>query len=243
MPDDQPRPEPFKPKADAAALADLRARLRATRWPDAPQDAGWSLGTDLGYLRELVAYWADEFDWPTQEAALARLPRFRVTLGGLGIHFVHARAAASATPATAPTSPAPALPLVLCHGWPDSFWRYSKVIPLLTDPAAHGADPADAFDVVVPDMPGYGYSDRPASPPLDSIAVAARWAELMGVLGYPRFGAAGGDIGSGVSRYLALDHPGRVVAVHRTGAGPPVFAGDPAGLTPAERAWFQASAA
>jgi pimeloyl-ACP methyl ester carboxylesterase len=238
MPDAAARPEPFNPRADSDALEDLRARLRGTRWPDAPEDAGWSLGTDLGYLRELVAYWADEFDWPIQEAALARLPRFRVTLGGLGIHFVHARAAA---PAGAPAGRA--LPLVLCHGWPDSFWRYSKVIGLLTDPVAHGADPADAFDVVVPDMPGYGYSDRPAGPPLDSIAVAGLWAELMDVLGYPRFGAAGGDIGSGVSRYLALDHPGRVVAVHRTGAGPPVFAGDPADLTPAERAWFQASAA
>src|SRR5277367_6245495 len=140
-----PRPEPFAPKADPAALQDLRARLRATRWPDAPEDAGWSIGADLGYLRELVAYWADEFDWPAQEAALARHPRFRVTLGGLGIHYVHARAAAQ------PASAGPALPLVLCHGWPDSFWRYTKVIPLLTDPGAHGADPADAFDVVVPD--------------------------------------------------------------------------------------------
>ena len=108
MPDDQPRPEPFNPKADAAALADLRARLRATRWPDAPEEAGWSLGTDLGYLRELVAYWADEFDWPAQEAALARHPRFRVTLGGLGIHFVHARAAAKA--ATAEQRPRPPAP-------------------------------------------------------------------------------------------------------------------------------------
>jgi pimeloyl-ACP methyl ester carboxylesterase len=238
MPDAAPRPEPFNPKADSDALKDLRARLRGTRWPDAPEDAGWSLGTDLGYLRELVAYWADEFDWPAQEAALARLPRFRVTLGGLGIHFVHARAAA---PAGAPAGRA--LPLVLSHGWPDSFWRYSKVIPLLTDPVAHGADPADAFDVVVPDMPGYGYSDRPAGPPLDSIAVAGLWAELMDVLGYPRFGAAGGDIGSHVSRYLALDHPGRVVAVHRTDAGPPVFAGDPAELTAEEREFLSAGAA
>ena len=211
---------------------DLRARLRATRWPDAPEDAGWSLGTDLGYLRELVAYWADEFDWPAQEAALARHPRFRVTLGGLGIHYVHAAGARVGRPA---------LPLVLCHGWPDSFWRYTKVIPLLTDPAAHGADPADAFDVVVPDMPGYGYSDRPPGPPLDSIAVARLWAELMAVLGYPRFGAAGGDIGSGVSRYLGLDHPG-AVAVHRTDAGVPVFSGDPADLTQEERAWFKAIA-
>src|SRR5271163_887847 len=110
--------EPFTTQTDAAALEDLRARLRATRWPDAPEEAGWSLGTDLGYLRALVAYWADGFDWPAQEAALARLPRFRVTLGGLGIHFVHARAATGQ-----------GFPLVLSHGWPDSFWRYTKVIP------------------------------------------------------------------------------------------------------------------
>ncbi|MGO9785078.1 MAG: alpha/beta fold hydrolase, partial [Streptosporangiaceae bacterium] len=122
-------------------------------------------------------------------------------------------------------------------------WRYAKVIPLLADPGAHGADPADAFDVVVPDMPGYGYSDRPAGPPLDSIAVAGLWAELMGVLGYPRFGAAGGDMGSHVSRYLALGHPGRVVAVHRTDAGLPVFTGDPADLAPEERAWLEGAAA
>src|SRR6202034_2568716 len=104
-----PRREPFAPRADPAALEDLRARLRATRWPDAPEDAGWSLGTDLGYLRELVAYWADGFDWRAQEAALARFPRFRVELGGLGIHFVHARAAA-------PVTPGGALPLGLSHG-------------------------------------------------------------------------------------------------------------------------------
>jgi pimeloyl-ACP methyl ester carboxylesterase len=224
------RPEPFAPQAAPEALEDLRARLRATRWPDAPEDAGWALGTDLDYLRELVAYWADGFDWPAQEAALGRLPRFRVPLGGLQIHFVHARAAG------------PAFPLVLSHGWPDSFWRYAKVIPLLTDPGAHGADPADAFDVVVPDMPGYGYSDRPAGPPLNSIAVADLWAELMEVLGYPRFGAAGGDIGSHVSRYLALDHPDRVVAVHRTDAGVPLVTGD-ADLTSTEHAWLKDVAA
>lgn len=230
MSDVSPRPEPFAPHTDPAVLEDLRTRLRATRWPDAPEDAGWSLGTDIAYLRELIAYWADGFDWPAQEAALARLPRFRVPLGGLGIHFVHARA-------VAPTGPV--LPLVLTHGWPDSFWRYSKVVPLLTDPGAHGADPADAFDVVVPDVPGFGYSDRPAGPPLDSIAVAGLWAELMGVLGYERFGAAGGDIGSHVSRYLALDHPDRVVAVHRMDGGLPVLTGDPADLAPEERAWVE----
>ncbi|HEY0935733.1 MAG TPA: epoxide hydrolase [Trebonia sp.] len=236
MPDVPPAPEPFTPRADPAALEDLRVRLRATRWPDASEDAGWSMGTDLGYLRELVAYWADGFDWPAQEAALARLPRFRVTLGGLGIHYVHARAAAPAG------SGGPVLPLILSHGWPDSFWRYAKVIPLLTDPGAHGADPADAFDVVVPDMPGYGYSDRPGEP-LDAVAVAGLWAELMSVLGYPRFGAAGGDVGSGVSRYLGLDYPGRVAAVHRTDAGLPRFTGDPADLTPEEHAWLESAAA
>jgi pimeloyl-ACP methyl ester carboxylesterase len=233
VPDTPAAPEPFAPRTAPQAIEDLRARLRATRWPDAPEDAGWSLGTDLDYLRELVAYWADGFDWPAQEAALSRLPRFRTQVGGLGIHFVHARAVAPA---------GPVLPLVLCHGWPDSFWRYSKVVSLLTDPGAHGADPADAFDVVVPDMPGFGYSDRPTGPPLNSVAVAGLWAELMRTLGYERFGAAGGDMGSHVSRYLALDHPDRVAAVHRTDGGLPVFAGDPATLTAAERAWFAEAA-
>jgi pimeloyl-ACP methyl ester carboxylesterase len=231
MPDAPPHLEPFTSQTTTAELEDLRARLRATRWPDAPTDTGWSLGTDLDYLRELVSYWADEFDWPAQESALARLPRFRVELAGLGIHFAHVRA-------VAPTRPV--LPLILSHGWPDSFWRYTKVIPFLTDPGAHGADPADAFDVVVPDVPGFGYSDHPAGAPLDSIAVAALWAELMDVLGYERFGAAGGDVGSHVSRYLALNHPERVVAVHRTDAGLPVA--PPADLTPEERAWLEEAA-
>jgi pimeloyl-ACP methyl ester carboxylesterase len=208
-----------------AALDDLRSRLRATRWPSS-FTPGWSLGTDVEFLRDLVAYWADEFDWPAQEAALNRLPRFRLTVAGRGVHVVHARAAGGA----------PALPVVLTHGWPDSFWRYTKVIPLLTDPGAHGADPADAFDVVVPDMPGFGYSDPPGDP-LNSIEVAGLWATLMTDLGYQRFGAAGGDIGSHVSRYLALDHPDRVVAVHRTDAGLP--AGPPSALSDAERAWFE----
>jgi pimeloyl-ACP methyl ester carboxylesterase len=223
-----PTPIPFAPQTTQAILDDLRARLRATRWPDAPEEAGWSAGVDLDYLRELVGYWADEFDWPAREAELNAISRFRVSLRGLGIHYAHVRAVAPA---------GPVLPIVLAHGWPDSFWRYTKVIPLLTDPGSHGADPADAFDVVVPDMPGFGYSDRPGAP-LDSIAVAGLWAELMDVLGYPRFGAAGGDIGSHVSRYLALDHPDRVVAVHRMDAGLPIFAGDPAELAPEEREWL-----
>ncbi len=228
-----PTVEPFTPSTPPAALEDLRARLLATRWPDTPEDAGWTLGTDLDYLRELVTYWADGFDWPAQEAALAALPQVRVGLGGIAIHAVHARAVAPA---------GPVLPLVLTHGWPDSFWRYVKVVPLLTDPGAHGGDPADAFDVVVPCMPGYGYSDRPPGPALDSRQVAGLWPGLMTALGYHRFGAAGGDIGSHVSRYLGLDHPDRVVAVHRTDAGVPVYPGDPADLAPEERAWLAEAA-
>jgi len=229
-----PTVEPFTPSTPPAVLDDLRTRLLATRWPDAPENAGWALGTDLDYLRELVAYWADGFDWPAQETALAALPQVRVGLDGLAIHAVHARAAAPA---------GPVLPLVLTHGWPDSFWRYLKVIPLLTDPGAHGGDPADAFDVVVPCLPGYGYSDRPRGPALDSRQVAGLWPDLMTALGYHRFGAAGGDLGSHVSRYLGLDHPDRVVAVHRTDAGLPVFTGDPADLAPEERAWLAEAAA
>ncbi len=149
-----------------------------------------------------------------------------------GVHVVHVRAA---------DRRAPVMPLLLNHGWPDSFWRYLKVIPLLTDPAAHGGDAADAFDVIVPDMPGFGYSDRPRHP-FTSIDVAARWAQLMSLLGYERFVTAGGDIGSGVSRYLALDHPERVVAVHRMDAGLPFYAGDRAVLSPEERAWLEGAA-
>jgi pimeloyl-ACP methyl ester carboxylesterase len=233
VPLDDPSPAPFRSSTPAAVLDDLRRRLRTTRWPDEPADAGWTLGADQTYLRDLVAYWADGFDWSAQEHALNRLPRYAVTLGGLRTHVVHARAVAPS---------GPVLPLVLCHGWPDSCWRYLKVIALLTDPGAHGGDPADAFDVVVPDMPGFGWSGRPRRA-LDSVAVAGLWAELMTVLGYERFGAAGGDIGSHVSRYLALDHPDRVVAVHRTDGGVPSRAAFPDGLTSEEDAWFAEAAA
>jgi pimeloyl-ACP methyl ester carboxylesterase len=225
-------PQQYTPRIDTAVIDDLRARLRATRWPDAPEDTGWSLGTDVDYLRELVAYWADGFNWNAAEERIGRLPHFRVELGGIGVHLVHSRARDRRTPV---------VPLLLNHGWPDSFWRYLKVIPLLTDPGAHGGDPADAFDVIVPDMPGYGFSDAPDHP-FTSIDVAAHWAELMTVLGYERFATAGGDIGSGVSRYLALDHPERVVAVHRMDAGLPFFDGDRSELSDAERAWLEDAA-
>ena len=199
---------PFAPRAEQAVLDELRRRLLATDWPDAPAGVGWSAGVDIAELRDLVAYWADGFDWREAEERLNRLPRFRTTIDGLGIHVVHARASAAS---------APAMPLLLAHGWPDSFWRYSEVVPLLVDPGAHGGDPADAFDVVVPDMPGYGYSDRPPQT-LDEVEVARLWARLMDRLGYPRFAAAGGDIGSSVVHFLAVDYPERIAAVHLTDA-------------------------
>ncbi|AZG47604.1 epoxide hydrolase family protein [Gordonia insulae] len=232
MSDGPVRPQRFSIRTDPGVIDDLRARLRATRWPDDTAAGGWSLGADADYLRELVEYWADEFDWWKEEAAINALPHLKVDVGGVGVHVIHARATDRS---------GPALPLLLNHGWPDSFWRYLKVIPLLADPGAHGGDPADAFDVVVPDMPGFGYSDRPPHP-LDSIAVATLWAELMTQLGYDRFVTAGGDMGSHVSRYLALDHSDRVVAVHRMDAGLPRYSGDPADLTDDERAWIDAGA-
>jgi Epoxide hydrolase N terminus len=208
----------FASRTDPAAIQDLRSRLRATRWPHLSGDAEWAFGTDPDYLRELVAYWADEFDWEAREAELNRLPRFRVDVGGLSIHVIH----------SVVDRDRPAPTLLLAHGWPDSFWRYLKVIPLL----------AQDFDLVVPDMPGFGYSDTPAGAPLNSREVAGLWAELMTELGYEKFFAAGGDIGSDVSRYLALDYPGRVTAVHRMSAGLPTPGTDATGLTPAEREWM-----
>ena len=219
---------PFAPHAHEADLEDLRRRLVETIWPDAPAGLGSTAGVDVAELRDLVAYWVDGFDWRAAEERLNALPRFRTELDGTGIHLVHARAAAG--------SPAP-MPLLLAHGWPDSFWRYSEVVPLLTDPGAHGADPADAFALVVPDMPGFGYSG-PAPRDLDFAGVAALWARLMARLGYDRFGAAGGDMGSNVVRWLALDHPQRVVAVHRTDAvATPDY--DPTVLTEEELAWLR----
>ncbi|ULN29218.1 epoxide hydrolase [Mycolicibacterium smegmatis] len=224
------RPEPFAHVTPDEQLDDLRRRLRATRWNDAPEDAVWSIGADSGYLRELVDYWVDEFDWRQRELELNALPRFRASLDGLGIHFVHARAVEG--------SPAP-VPLILTHGWPDSFWRYAKVLALLTDPASHGGDPADAFDVVVPDLPGFGYSDRPRIPALNAAEVAALWSRLMTALGYPRYGAVGGDIGSSVSRFLALDFPEQVVAVHRMDAGLPAGTAELGDLSEDERRWIK----
>lgn len=222
-----------RPRTDPAAWSDLRARVRSTRWPAAPDDIGWASGADPHYLRDLAEHWADRFDWPLHEDVSTSVPRYRVELEpGVVISFQHIRGK------TTDGRDGPPLPLVLTHGWPDSSWRYSKVIDLLTDPASHGGDPADAFDLVIPDLPGFGYSDLDPRNELNTADVARLWAELMALLGYERFGAAGGDIGSAVSRFLALNHPEHVVGVHRMDAGLPVHHGDPAELTAAERQWL-----
>lgn len=190
-------------------LDDLRDRLSHTRFPDEVEGTGWDYGTNLGYMKELVDYWLHTYDWRAREAELNTYHHFRTDIDGMGIHFIHERG----------KGPDP-LPIILTHGWPDSFYRYYKIIPLLTDPAAHGGDPADAFDVIVPSMPGYGFSERPQDRGMTSARIADLWARLMtDVLGYERFAAGGGDIGSGVSQLLALRHPERVVALHLTDVG------------------------
>ncbi len=204
---------------DDDTITDLRARLRATRWPDAPAGAGWSLGADVEELSALVAYWADGFDFEAHRTALAALPSRTVQVDGLGINVLR--------------SGEGGMPLLLAHGWPDSNWRYRKVLPLLADAG---------FDVVVPDMPGYGFSAVPPTT-LDARDVAGLWATLMTELGHERFAVAGGDIGTHVARYLALDHPDRVVAVHRIDGGLPWPGIDVDALSPAEREFVRATAA
>lgn len=195
--------EKFKINVKQAALKDLTRRLDITRWPDEIADAGWEFGTNLAYLKSLVTYWRVGYDWKKQEAALNRLPQYRLDLDGLNVHFVHVRG----------KGPAP-LPLIITHGWPGSFVEMVKLIPLLTDPAAHGADSADSFDVVVPSLPGYGFSDRPLVRGMNPRRIAALWVRLMDALGYQHFGAQGGDWGSAVSSALGLEHPERMIGIH-----------------------------
>lgn len=192
--------EPFAIAVPQAELDDLRVRLVRTRWPD-PGAGGWRDGTDLAYLREVVDYWRDTYDWRRAEVRLNAFPQVRVDCGGIRIHALHVRG----------TGPAP-LPLVMTHGWPGSFVEMLAIAPRLTEPAAYGADPADAFDLVIPSLPGYGFSDRPRSGGTAPRTIARMWLELMSALGYERFGAQGGDWGSAVSLELAIAAPDRLVS-------------------------------
>src|SRR6266702_856932 len=195
---------PFSIHIEAEILSDLRERIRKTRWPDQAPGAAWEQGTDLEYLKQLLAYWADDFDWQTQERELNAAAQFRAELDGVHIHFVHERARHGH-----------GVPLILTHGWPSTFVELLPLVPFLTDPAAHGiAGPA--FDVVIPSLPGYGFSDRPARTGVNYRYTAGLWHRLMRGLGYARYGAHGGDFGAGVATFMALDDPGPLIGLHLT---------------------------
>ena len=201
--------QPFEIHVQEEVLEDLRERLARTRWPDEITDSGWDYGSNLAYIKELVEHWRTQFDWRAQEEAINTYHHFRTTVDGLGIHFIHERG----------KGPNP-LPLIISHGWPSTFFEILKVIPLLTDPASHGGDPADSFDVVVPSLPGYGFSDLTTQRGMDFRRIADLWMELMDGLGYGRFVAHGSDWGTLITSWLGYTyHPDRVIGIHATGAG------------------------
>ena len=223
--------QPFQVNIPQSTLDDLQERLAHTRWPDEVEGAGWDYGTNLDYLKSLVAYWQHEFDWRVQEEKLNQYAQFRAEVDGVGIHFIHERG----------KGPNPT-PIILTHGWPDSFYRMHKILPLLTDPASYGGDPADSFDVIVPDLPGFGFSDRPRERGMTLARTAGLWASLMrDVLGYQRYAAAGGDFGSAVTQLLALAHPESVVGIHVTDLGFYTLNAYQPDLTPAEQQYLGAN--
>jgi pimeloyl-ACP methyl ester carboxylesterase len=210
-------------------LADLDRRLASTRWPDDFTNDDWRYGANVAYLKTLVAHWREAYDWRARERLMNGFAHFRTEVAGLPIHFIHEPG----------RGPAP-IPIVLTHGWPWSFWDFRKVIGPLTDPAAHGGDPRDAFDVVVPSLPGYGFSTPLRTPGINWWKTADLWVELMAQLGYPRFAAHGGDWGSFVSAQLGHRHADRVIGVHIHTPAPLDFMElsriDPADYTPDELA-------
>jgi pimeloyl-ACP methyl ester carboxylesterase len=211
-----PAIEPFRIAASDAALDDLRRRLRATRWPDRETVDDWSQGIPLAYVQDVCAYWAEKYDWRAREARLNRFEQFRTELDGLGIHLVHVR------------SPhANALPLVITHGWPGSIVEFQKVIEPLTNPTAHGGDARDAFHVVCPSLPGYGFSDKPARKGWTTQRIAKAWAALMERLGYPRYVAQGGDWGAMVTTWIGSEDPTHCAGIH---LNMPIAPPDPATL-------------
>ena len=222
---------PFRVEVPQDDLDDLRERLARTRWADEVEGAGWDYGTSLGYLKELTDYWREGFDWRAQEEAINRFTNFRATIGGFGLHFIHERG----------KGPNP-LPILLAHGWPDSFYRFHKLIPLLTDPGSHGGDPADSFDVVVPSLPGYGFSDRPTDRGMTGERVTGLFHGLMTeALGYQRFAAHGGDIGSGLTEMLARKHAASLAGIHLTDVPySHMFTMTPDDLSGAEREYLAA---
>jgi epoxide hydrolase len=194
---------PFRIEIPESELDDLRRRLRQTRWPEAEAVDDWSQGIPLAYVRDLCEYWLDRYDWRACEASLNRFPQFRTEIDGLSIHFLHVR------------SPhADALPLVMTHGWPGSIVEFRKVIEPLADPTAYGGSAADAFHVVCPALPGFGFSGKPARAGWGIERIADAWDALMTRLGYAQYGAQGGDWGSGVTQALGIRHPDHLAGIH-----------------------------
>jgi pimeloyl-ACP methyl ester carboxylesterase len=194
---------PFTYRAPDGSLADLRRRLEQTRWPEQETVQGWEQGPPLKKLQQLVAYWRTDYDWRRCEAELNRWPQFKTTIDGLGIHFIHVR---SRHPN--------ALPIILTHGWPSTVLLFRDVIGPLTDPTAHGGTAADAFEVIIPSLPGFGFSDKPAARGWNAERTARAWAQLMQRLGYARYVAQGGDWGAFVTTAMAQQHPPGLAAIH-----------------------------
>lgn len=195
---------PFTLDVDQPLLDDLQRRLAHVRWPEEIPDNHWTYGTDLAYLRSLVDYWRDRYDWRKHEATINGFRQYKVRLAGIDLHFVHEEG----------KGPAP-MPLLLSHGWPGSVYEFHKVLPMLTDPASHGADAADSFTVVAPSLPGYTFSFTPGQPRFSLEQIADAFAELMTrVLGYESFGAQGGDWGAFVTSRLGYAYPQHVRGIH-----------------------------
>ena len=200
----QPIPQPFRLHVPDETLRDLRERLARVRWPDEPPAPPWSTGSSVAYLQDLVAYWRDGFDWRGQEAVLNSFRQFKVPLGGIDLHFIHEEG----------KGPNP-MPLLLSHGWPGSIVEFLKVLPMLTDPARFGADPADAFTVVAPSLPGYALSFARGQKRFGVVAIAELFASLMtDVLSYHRFATQGGDWGAAITSRLAYQFPERLIGIH-----------------------------
>jgi len=194
---------PFTIAVPDADLADLRDRLSRVRWPDDETVDDWSQGAPLAYVRDLCDYWRTSYDWRVVESKLNALGQFRAEVDGLGVHFLHVRSPHDG-----------AMPLVLTHGWPGSIVEFLKVVGPLTDPTAHGGSADDAFHVVCPSLPGYGWTDQPTETGWGVPKIAAAWTSLMGELGYDRFGAQGGDWGSMVTSAIGANHADHVTGIH-----------------------------
>jgi len=207
-------PRPFRISVEEEILADLKRRLKNTRWPEQELVDDWSQGVPLDWTREMCRYWAEDYDWRAREARLNRFAQFKADVDGLGVHFLHIR---SRHP--------DAMPLIITHGWPGSVVEFTKVIEPLTDPTAHGGDATDAFHVVCPSLPGFGFSDKPKAKGCGVERIASYWAGLMALLGYSSYGAQGGDWGSAVTSALGAQDSAHCVGIHITlamGAQPDV---------------------